>query len=404
MGGYMIENLLYKKRIYEARREKAKTKKVEIIQSIEELCKDIDNIKLLYDTNLYLNYKSDVQFDNDLRDIDELRELDGWVRKDHIIDIILNDYEGEDDLKIGKIEVVLFNIKNFSNRGFTMDEFDNDGDTFALYEAIELNKFPPALVENGIFDSRYEKSYRNGILVYIADIEIQEEYQNKGYGEYTLKYIEKIIENLFNVSVSSLVMYSDPFRQYYEDNELCNDKEMFLDRLGYRETDEYYYKLFNWGMIDEPSEDFSNAEKLMILKKAKYLYGDLEYKKKVGSELKELIEQREEDIIEECEDFISQIDIIVKDIEAIDKSKLEVKENDKAEVIIIKKYIELQSKKAVTQYINDSGYRIKTKSTKGERKYVEDDIRAVLQGSKIIGDKQVFEIANKIAELRSQMC
>lgn len=388
----MVGNLLYKREKYEKEIKRRKVKKDEGIQHVEEFCKDMDNIKLLYDTSLTLIYKSNSVFNHDLREIQEFKNLEEWIRKDHSIDMILTDCMDDSEIGIGTIKVVLFNTRNFEDKEITRNEFKKDRDTFKLYQEIESRMLPQALIKD-----------RHGLLVYISSIEIQEQYRNKGYGEYTLKYIDKIIESLFNVEVASLVINADPFRDYYEGRRQCRNKDRLLDRLGYKESYIYYYKFLMFGITEPPKEEFSTVEKSMIFRRGKYMYGDLEYKNKIKDELKELIKESQEQRIEECESYIEQIDSIIKDIKSIDKSKFEIKEKDKVEVIIVKKYIELQSKKAVTEYINESGRRVKTDSHKGERKYLEDDIRAVLKGDKVVGDKQVYEVAYKIALLNSDV-
>lgn len=56
----------------------------------------------------------------------------------------------------------------------------------------------------------------------------------------------------------------------------------------------------------------------------------------------------------------------------------EVLESDSIETIIFKKYIELNELTKVADYINDKGYRIKTSSYIGERKYISNDISEVI--------------------------
>lgn len=400
----MVDKLITKKGSYELRIEKIKAEKEEFLGYVDKLYKNIENIKLLFNPKFEIMYKSsEIEFDNDLRDINELTTLDSWVRKDHVIDIILNDVMAGDEIKIGEINVVLFNIKNFDNKGFTMDEFDEEADTFSLYESIfYCNEFPRGIVEDGIFDSS-KKSYRRGILLYISHIELEEEYRNKGYGEYTLKYIEKIVENLFNVDVASLVIRAEPFRADYTGEKACYNHERFLDRLEYKESDMYYYKIFNFMGSDKPKTEFTFKEKVTMLENGKYMHGDLRHKKKIADELKQSIEESGNYAIEQCENYIKQIDSIIKSIKSIDNSKFEIKDKDKVEVIIIKKYIELQSKKPVIQYINELGHRVKTNSEKGERKYTHEDINAILESDKVIGDKQVQEVAKQISLLKSEI-
>lgn len=64
-------------------------------------------------------------------------------------------------------------------------------------------------------------------------------------------------------------------------------------------------------------------------------------------------------------------------IEAIQNNS-EIKDTDSFETIIFKKYLELENVQSVAKYINDLGYRIKTDSYVGERKYIGKDITDIL--------------------------
>lgn len=66
-----------------------------------------------------------------------------------------------------------------------------------------------------------------------------------------------------------------------------------------------------------------------------------------------------------------------KILKVIDENS-EIEKNDNLETIIFKKYLELENVTSVARYINDLGYRIKTDSYIGERKYKGTDITEIL--------------------------
>jgi hypothetical protein len=55
-----------------------------------------------------------------------------------------------------------------------------------------------------------------------------------------------------------------------------------------------------------------------------------------------------------------------------------IEESDTIEINIFKKYLELENVQKVANYINDLGYRIKTNSYAGERKYTGNDISNII--------------------------
>lgn len=75
--------------------------------------------------------------------------------------------------------------------------------------------------------------------------------------------------------------------------------------------------------------------------------------------------------------YNNEIIRIDKIIRAIEENK-EIKEEDSFETIVFKKYLEVENVTKVAKYINDLGYRIKTDSYVGERKYIGKDITKIL--------------------------
>lgn len=102
----------------------------------------------------------------------------------------------------------------------------------------------------------------------------------------------------------------------------------------------------------------------------------------------------EKKIIKKHNEKIQKIEKIINILE----NKSAIKEDDNFETIVFKKYLELESVRAVANYINELGYRVKTNSYVGERKYIGTDITKIIL-SDIEIDKELKEIVKLIQEL-----
>ena len=102
----------------------------------------------------------------------------------------------------------------------------------------------------------------------------------------------------------------------------------------------------------------------------------------------------EEKIIKKHNEKIQKIEKIINILE----NKSQIKEDDNFETIVFKKYLELESVRAVANYINELGYRVKTNSYIGERKYIGTDITKIIL-SDIEIDKELKEVAKLVKEL-----
>ncbi|RXM73639.1 hypothetical protein DP144_13895 [Clostridium tetani] len=88
----------------------------------------------------------------------------------------------------------------------------------------------------------------------------------------------------------------------------------------------------------------------------------------------------------------------IKGIIELIENNGEVNENDTLETIVFKKYLELENVKNVADYINSLGYRIKTQSYIGQRKYTSNDISEI-----IISDVDIEKkLKDTVKELHSQ--
>jgi len=83
---------------------------------------------------------------------------------------------------------------------------------------------------------------------------------------------------------------------------------------------------------------------------------------------------------------MNELDMILRVIE-----HCEVKENDNLETIVLKKYIEFENVTEVANSINELGYRIKTNSHVGVRKYTTNDISNILTDNDIDVEKELKE-------------
>lgn len=102
----------------------------------------------------------------------------------------------------------------------------------------------------------------------------------------------------------------------------------------------------------------------------------------------------EEKLIKKHNEKIQKVEKIINILE----SKSQIKEDDNFETIVFKKYLELESVRAVANYINELGYRVKTDSYIGERKYIGKDITKIIL-SDIDIDKELKEVVKLIQEL-----
>ena len=102
----------------------------------------------------------------------------------------------------------------------------------------------------------------------------------------------------------------------------------------------------------------------------------------------------EEKIIKKHNEKIQKIEKIINILE----NKSQIKEDDNFENIVFKKYLELESVRAVANYINELGYRVKTDSYIGERKYIGTDITKIILSDLDI-DKDLKEVVKLIQEL-----
>ncbi|RII32839.1 hypothetical protein D2A34_21825 [Clostridium chromiireducens] len=78
--------------------------------------------------------------------------------------------------------------------------------------------------------------------------------------------------------------------------------------------------------------------------------------------------------------------------------KCTIAPNDSLETIVFKKYLEFGDLVKVTSYINNQGYRIKTSSYKGERKFITNDIADIIDKQHCGVD---YELVNAIKEMKS---
>lgn len=88
----------------------------------------------------------------------------------------------------------------------------------------------------------------------------------------------------------------------------------------------------------------------------------------------------------------------IKGIIEVIENNSQIEDNDTFETIIFKKYLEIENVKKVANHINSLGYRIKTQSYIGERKYTSNDISEI-----IISDVEVEKkLKDTVKKLHSQ--
>lgn len=87
---------------------------------------------------------------------------------------------------------------------------------------------------------------------------------------------------------------------------------------------------------------------------------------------------------------------INKLVNVLDKCIID--QDDSLETIVFKKYLELGDLVKVATYINNQGYRIKTGSYKGKRKFISNDIADIMDNPASSVD---VELIGAIREMKS---
>lgn len=186
-----------------------------------------------------------------------------WIRKDYNVKIFKMDKETEEEKNIGFMELVLFNLIEFNeqNEDCIIECFDDEQETMDLYRELKNNSFPLMLTNEFSYD-RFNllKNAREGVLLYLENIWIYEEFRGKGYGSFTLKNLNKIVEFLFNINVSGIIsllapMYKtivDGETQFYykENNEDLNTLKCIFNRCDFKFIESgngnYCYRIHNY--------------------------------------------------------------------------------------------------------------------------------------------------------------
>ncbi|NFO48597.1 hypothetical protein FDB40_17225 [Clostridium botulinum] len=107
----------------------------------------------------------------------------------------------------------------------------------------------------------------------------------------------------------------------------------------------------------------------------------LEYRKSKYQKIRDKVES-------EYTKKINELDRLLRVIE-----NGEIKEDDPLETIVFKKYIEFENVKDVADSINELGYRIKTNSHVGSRKYTSKDISDILNNDSVEVEEELRESA-----------
>lgn len=92
----------------------------------------------------------------------------------------------------------------------------------------------------------------------------------------------------------------------------------------------------------------------------------------------------------------------IKGIIEVIENNSSIKEEDTLETIIFKKYLELESVKKVADYINQLGYRIKTQSYIGEKKYISNDISEIIANRNCLVEKKLKNIVQFLQDKNYQ--
>lgn len=82
----------------------------------------------------------------------------------------------------------------------------------------------------------------------------------------------------------------------------------------------------------------------------------------------------------------------IKGVIEVIETNSSIEEGDTFETIVFKKYLELENVKKVADYVNQLGYRIKTDSYIGERKYIGNDITEIITNRDCLVEKKLKSI------------
>lgn len=88
----------------------------------------------------------------------------------------------------------------------------------------------------------------------------------------------------------------------------------------------------------------------------------------------------------------------VKGIIEVIENNSSIKKEDTFETIVFKKYLELENVTKVAKYVNKLGYRIKTESWVGKRKYTSNDISEIIASNVKVETK----LKNTVKDLFNQ--
>lgn len=111
------------------------------------------------------------------------------------------------------------------------------------------------------------------------------------------------------------------------------------------------------------------------------------YKDKRKNKILEIKEK----IQSECKEQIYKLDFILKVLEGNS-----INPYDQVETVIYKLYLQLNNVSLVADEVNKIGFRIKTESTKGQRKYTSNDITQILESDKVQVDRELNEVVKMI--------
>lgn len=80
-------------------------------------------------------------------------------------------------------------------------------------------------------------------------------------------------------------------------------------------------------------------------------------------------------------------------------NKCDIEDDDSIEIVILKKYIELNDTAKVAEYLNECGYRITTSSNIGRRKYSHNDVSKVVNNRDAGADAYLHGAVSDMREI-----
>lgn len=111
-------------------------------------------------------------------------------------------------------------------------------------------------------------------------------------------------------------------------------------------------------------------------------------------DLKNSITEQYSRVTEQYSDYMNNINKVLKVME----ESIPVSDEDSLETVIFKKYLELENVTKVAKEVNEMGYRVKTDTYVGHRKFCASEITEIIEGEALGVEDNLKEAVKWIQE------